>query len=111
MHGIADLGFHYCSPIQGAILPHTLQGHDAIGKAQTGTGKTAAFLITIFNDQLCHPLRVNASSVNLAPWLSPTRGGNADCRVLRNWANTRAAGGDLIGGVVVGSSSMSLIVW
>ncbi len=56
MHGIADLGFHYCSPIQGAILPHTLQGHDAIGKAQTGTGKTAAFLITIFNDQLCHPL-------------------------------------------------------
>ncbi|WP_415357201.1 ATP-dependent RNA helicase RhlB [Halioglobus sp. Uisw_031] len=55
MHGIADLGFHYCSPIQGAILPHTLQGNDAIGKAQTGTGKTAAFLITIFNDQLCNP--------------------------------------------------------
>ena len=55
MHGIADLGFHYCSPIQGSILPHTLQGHDAIGKAQTGTGKTAAFLITIFNDQLCNP--------------------------------------------------------
>jgi ATP-dependent RNA helicase RhlB len=57
MRGIADLGFHYCSPIQGAILPHTLQGYDAIGKAQTGTGKTAAFLITIFNDQLCHPLQ------------------------------------------------------
>jgi ATP-dependent RNA helicase RhlB len=56
MHGIADLGFKYCSPIQGAVLPHTLQGHDAIGKAQTGTGKTAAFLITIFNDLLCHPV-------------------------------------------------------
>jgi ATP-dependent RNA helicase RhlB len=55
MHGIADLGFHYCSPIQASILPHTLQGHDAIGKAQTGTGKTAAFLITIFNDLLCNP--------------------------------------------------------
>ena len=55
MHAIADLGFQYCSPIQGGILPQTLQGHDAIGKAQTGTGKTAAFLITIFNDQLCHP--------------------------------------------------------
>jgi ATP-dependent RNA helicase RhlB len=55
MHGIADLGFHYCSPIQASILPHTLQGNDAIGKAQTGTGKTAAFLITIFNDQLCNP--------------------------------------------------------
>ena len=56
MHGVADLGFQYSSPIQAQVLPHTLQGHDAIGKAQTGTGKTAAFLITIFNDQLCHPI-------------------------------------------------------
>ncbi|MFT4613079.1 MAG: ATP-dependent RNA helicase RhlB [Bacteroidia bacterium] len=56
MHGIADLGFKYCSPIQAAILPQTLQGHDAIGKAQTGTGKTAAFLVTIFNDLLCNPI-------------------------------------------------------
>jgi ATP-dependent RNA helicase RhlB len=56
MHAISDLGFQYCSPIQASILPHTLQGSDAIGKAQTGTGKTAAFLITIFNDLLCHPL-------------------------------------------------------
>ena len=31
-------------------------GNDAIGKAQTGTGKTAAFLITIFNDLLSHPI-------------------------------------------------------
>jgi ATP-dependent RNA helicase RhlB len=56
MHAIADLGFQYCSPIQASILPHTLQGNDAIGKAQTGTGKTAAFLVTIFNDLLCHPI-------------------------------------------------------
>jgi ATP-dependent RNA helicase RhlB len=56
LHGIADLGFHYCSPIQAQILPHTLRGHDAIGKAQTGTGKTAAFLITVFNDLLGNPL-------------------------------------------------------
>lgn len=56
LHGIADLGFSYCSPIQAKILPHTLRGMDAIGKAQTGTGKTAAFLITVFNDLLAHPL-------------------------------------------------------
>lgn len=54
LRGIRDLGFENCSPIQGAILPHTLRGLDAIGKAQTGTGKTAAFLITIFNDLLSH---------------------------------------------------------
>ncbi|MCX2982477.1 ATP-dependent RNA helicase RhlB [Halieaceae bacterium IMCC14734] len=56
LHAIADLQFQYCSPIQAGILPHTLQGHDAIGKAQTGTGKTAAFLITMLNDMLENPI-------------------------------------------------------
>ena len=56
MHAIADLGFEYCSPIQAGVLPQTLQGHDAIGKAQTGTGKTAAFLVTIINDLLNNPI-------------------------------------------------------
>jgi ATP-dependent RNA helicase RhlB len=57
MHAIYDLGFKYCSPIQAQILPHTLKGMDAIGKAQTGTGKTAAFLITIIEDLLRHPIK------------------------------------------------------
>ncbi|MBB3047134.1 ATP-dependent RNA helicase RhlB [Litorivivens lipolytica] len=56
MHAIADLGFQYCSPIQAAVLPHTLRGHDAIGKAQTGTGKTAAFLISVINDLINNPI-------------------------------------------------------
>ena len=47
MHGIYDVGFEYCTPIQAATLPQTLAGADVTGKAQTGTGKTAAFLITI----------------------------------------------------------------
>ncbi|SEH04549.1 DEAD/DEAH box helicase [Candidatus Venteria ishoeyi] len=49
MHAIANLKFEYCSPIQAETLPITLKGKDLIGKAQTGTGKTAAFLITILN--------------------------------------------------------------
>ena len=56
MKGIEALGFESCSPIQAKILPYTLEGHDAIGKAQTGTGKTAAFLITLFNDLLANPI-------------------------------------------------------
>lgn len=56
MQGIAELGFQYCSPIQARSLPHSLQGHDVVGKAQTGTGKTAAFLITIIDDLLKHPI-------------------------------------------------------
>ncbi|MAT49700.1 MAG: ATP-dependent RNA helicase RhlB [Porticoccaceae bacterium] len=56
LHAIADLGFEYCSPIQARSLPFTLRGHDVVGKAQTGTGKTAAFLITIVEDLLKHPV-------------------------------------------------------
>ncbi len=46
MHAIFDLNFKYCTPIQMEILAKALEGKDAIGQAQTGTGKTAAFLIT-----------------------------------------------------------------
>ncbi len=54
---IADLGFQYCTPIQAESLKYTLQGLDVTGKAQTGTGKTAAFLITIINDLLSNPVQ------------------------------------------------------
>lgn len=57
MRGIADLGFQYCSPIQARSLPYTLRGHDIVGKAQTGTGKTAAFLISIIDDLINNPLQ------------------------------------------------------
>ncbi|MGD8834722.1 MAG: DEAD/DEAH box helicase [Desulfobacteraceae bacterium] len=55
MHAIADLGFQYCTPIQAEILPSTLEGKDATGRAQTGTGKTAAFLITVLTRMLRKP--------------------------------------------------------
>ena len=54
---INKLGFKYCTPIQAQSLVHTLAGHDVTGKAQTGTGKTAAFLITIINDLLSNPIQ------------------------------------------------------
>ncbi len=53
---IADLGFAYCTPIQAQSLKYTLEGHDMTGRAQTGTGKTAAFLITLINDMLKNPV-------------------------------------------------------
>jgi ATP-dependent RNA helicase RhlB len=52
MHAIHDLGFPYCTPIQAQVLGHTLKGKDAIGRAQTGTGKTAAFLISTITQLL-----------------------------------------------------------
>ncbi|MBA4387555.1 MAG: hypothetical protein C0404_06210, partial [Verrucomicrobia bacterium] len=47
MHAVSDLGFKYCTPVQGQVLPHTLAGKNIAGRSQTGTGKTAAFLISI----------------------------------------------------------------
>ncbi len=55
LHAIADLAFEYCTPIQAEILPQGLSGSDTTGKAQTGTGKTAAFLINIFTQLLRNP--------------------------------------------------------
>lgn len=52
MHAVFDLGFRYCTPIQAKLMPHALSGDDASGRAQTGTGKTAAFLIAIFTKLL-----------------------------------------------------------
>ncbi len=55
LHAIADAGFQYCTPIQAELLPDTLKGRDAFGRAQTGTGKTAAFLITVLSRMLTSP--------------------------------------------------------
>ncbi|MHA3048001.1 MULTISPECIES: ATP-dependent RNA helicase RhlB [unclassified Acinetobacter] len=54
---IDALGFTSMTPIQEKVLKFTLAGHDAIGRAQTGTGKTAAFLISIINDLLHNPIQ------------------------------------------------------
>jgi ATP-dependent RNA helicase RhlB len=72
MHAIADQGFQYCTPIQAESLPHTLAGLDLIGQAQTGTGKTAAFLITFLQSALTRG-RAAAIGAPLALVLAPTR--------------------------------------
>ncbi len=50
-----DLGYENCTPIQAASLPLLIQGQDIAGQAQTGTGKTAAFLLAAMHDLLCLP--------------------------------------------------------
>jgi ATP-dependent RNA helicase RhlB len=62
LHAIADAGFQYCTPIQAEILPDCLNGRDAFGRAQTGTGKTAAFLITVLTRMLKQPKKGKRSS-------------------------------------------------
>ena len=47
--GLDRAKFTHCTPIQALTLPPALEGEDVAGQAQTGTGKTAAFLLVIFN--------------------------------------------------------------
>lgn len=56
LDAITDIGFKYCTPIQAETLPFTLACQDLIGQAQTGTGKTAAFLITAIQSMLETPI-------------------------------------------------------
>lgn len=73
MHAISDLGFSYCTPIQAESLPATLARHDAIGQAQTGTGKSAAFLLTILNYLLTVKPEQRYASEPRALVIAPTR--------------------------------------
>jgi ATP-dependent RNA helicase RhlB len=57
MQAIAELGFEYCTPIQGRVLPFALADYDITGQAQTGTGKTAAFLISLLTQFWENPLQ------------------------------------------------------
>lgn len=71
LQGIADAGFSDCTPIQERTLPISLSGKDVAGQAQTGTGKTAAFLVTLFSR-----LMLNTSAKGRHPRaliLAPTR--------------------------------------
>lgn len=53
--GISQAGYHTPTPIQESALPLALAGHDLIGTAQTGTGKTAAFVLPILHKLLKSP--------------------------------------------------------
>ncbi|MCG6861673.1 MAG: ATP-dependent RNA helicase RhlB [Chromatiaceae bacterium] len=54
LQGLLDAGFSHCTPIQAETLPFALSGRDVAGQAQTGTGKTAAFLVAALQRLITH---------------------------------------------------------
>src|SRR5215472_6435730 len=74
MDGIRDAGFTVCTPIQAQTLPIALQGRDVAGQAQTGTGKTAAFLVALYQALLTRPPAPNRTPTSIrALIVAPTR--------------------------------------
>ena len=71
--GIRDAGFEFCTPIQASTLPIALEQHDVAGQAQTGTGKTAAFLIATFERLLKSEPQSEGQRQPRAFMLAPTR--------------------------------------
>ena len=71
---IDDLAFTECTPVQTATLPYSIDGRDIIAQAQTGTGKTAAFLISIITYHLENPeLKDRVAGTPFALIIAPTR--------------------------------------
>ena len=68
MAGIKKAGYEVATPIQEAAIPLALAGHDLIGTAQTGTGKTAAFVLPILQKLLDGPRRTARALI-----VTPTR--------------------------------------
>ncbi len=72
LEALEDTGFTHCTPIQALALPLALEGKDIAGQAQTGTGKTAAFLLASLHYLMETPVEED----KMGPWaiiLAPTR--------------------------------------
>lgn len=69
---LQSVGFEQCTPIQALSLPVALAGNDVAGQAQTGTGKTMAFLVSTFNQLLAKPA-TDEKRVPRALIMAPTR--------------------------------------
>jgi len=73
LKGVHEAGFEFCTPIQAETLPIALTGQDVAGQAQTGTGKTAAFLLAALNHLIRHPAEDRRPNQPRAIMLAPTR--------------------------------------
>lgn len=99
---IDKLGFSTMTPVQQKVLRYTLAGHDAIALAQTGTGKTATFLISIINDLLKNPIeqtryRGEPRALILAPTRELALQIEQDCKHLTKYTTLSTL--TLLGGV------------
>jgi ATP-dependent RNA helicase DeaD len=97
LEALASVSYHQPTPIQAALIPPACEGRDVIGQAQTGTGKTAAFLLPFFNAWspkegtgpqaliLCPTRELAVQVRDEARRLNPS----TDCKVVAVYGGTR----------------------
>ncbi len=73
LRAIADAGYTTPTPIQAQAIPHVLAGGDLLAAAQTGTGKTAGFVLPILNRLMATPLAQRAAGRPRVLIMTPTR--------------------------------------
>lgn len=76
LEGIKQANYEYCTPVQDQVLPAALKGENIAAQSQTGTGKTATFLITLLSRLLERPAKTGDESEKSRPRaliLAPTR--------------------------------------
>src|SRR5437868_11665880 len=97
--GIRELGFIRPTPIQEQAIPPALEGRDLLASAQTGSGKTAAFLLPILHRLIGRPRRITRALV-----LTPTR--ELAAQILEDFnalaVHTALTGAAVFGGVGMG---------
>jgi ATP-dependent RNA helicase RhlE len=98
LRGIRELGFTRPTPIQDQAIPPALEGRDLLACAQTGSGKTAAFLLPILHRLLGKPRRVTRALI-----LTPTR--ELAAQILEDF-NALAVHSPLTGAAVFGGVGM-----
>jgi ATP-dependent RNA helicase RhlE len=99
LRGVKDLGFNSPTPIQADSIPPALEGRDLLASAQTGSGKTAAFLLPILNGLMGKPRGTTRALI-----ITPTR--ELAAQILEDLndltVHTPITGASVFGGVGMG---------
>ncbi len=106
LKGIRSLGFTRPTPIQGKAIPAVLAGRDVIGCAQTGTGKTAAFVLPILHRLLRGQSRQHMRALILAPTRELALQSMEHLRALSQHVHLKGAA--IFGGVPMGAQIQAL---
>ncbi|MBO4759913.1 MAG: DEAD/DEAH box helicase, partial [Spirochaetaceae bacterium] len=91
LNGIADAGYETCTPVQEQVLSGAMQGADLYVQSQTGTGKTAAYLINIFQQLLTNAEMKGKKALIMVPTRELAVQVEEEAKILGHYTGLKAA--------------------